>query len=108
VSIASAVDQLVSAVPDLLPLRVALGVGAVVVVTLVNLRGISESGNILAAPTYIFLVAMFGMIGFGLFRLFTGQLAVPPPLDAEMGHEPFTLFLAPACFCRRLRGHDWY
>src|SRR6266498_3325619 len=78
VSIASAVDQLVSAVPDLLPLRVLLGVGAVVLVTVVNLRGISESGNIFAAPTYIFLLAMFGLIGFGLFRQFTGQLVVPP------------------------------
>jgi hypothetical protein len=50
VSIASAVDQLVSAVPDLLPLRVVLGVGAVVLVTLVNLRGISESGQHLRRP----------------------------------------------------------
>lgn len=93
VSIASAVDQLVSAVPDLLPLRVVLGVGAVVLVTVVNLRGISESGNIFAAPTYIFLVAMFGLIGFGLFRQFTGELVVPPPPGAEIGHEPFTLFM---------------
>jgi amino acid transporter len=93
VSIASAIDQLVSAVPDLLPLRVVLGVAAVVLVTVVNLRGISESGNIFAAPTYIFLLAMFALIGFGLFRQFTGQLVVPPPPGAEIGHEPFTVFL---------------
>src|SRR5262249_49680121 len=54
--------------------------------------GISESGNIFAAPTYIFLLAMFALIGFGLFRLATGQLVVPPPPDAEIGHELFTLF----------------
>src|SRR3954453_20677850 len=46
VSIASAVDQLVSAVPGLLPARVLLGIVAVAVVTIANLRGIRESGNI--------------------------------------------------------------
>src|SRR4030088_2697081 len=46
VSIASAVDQLVAAVESLAPLRVALGVTAVAVVTLANLRGIRESGSI--------------------------------------------------------------
>src|SRR5205823_10343100 len=43
VSIASAVDQLISAVPTLIPLRVELGIGAVALVTLANLRGIRES-----------------------------------------------------------------
>jgi amino acid transporter len=93
VSIASAVDQLVSAVPDLLPLRVPLGVLAVGLITLVNLRGIRESGNIFAAPTYVFLVAMFSLIGFGLVREFTDGLVVPPPTGAEIGHEELTLVL---------------
>ena len=35
----------------------------------------------------------FGLIGFGLFRQFTGQLTVPPPIGAEIGTEPFNLFL---------------
>src|ERR671927_850368 len=46
VSIASAVDQLVSAVPSLAPVHVGLGVFAVALVTLANLRGIRESGSI--------------------------------------------------------------
>src|SRR5205085_2953415 len=53
VSIASAVDQLVSAVGTLIPLRVGLGVAAVALVSLANLRGIRESGTIFAAPTYV-------------------------------------------------------
>jgi hypothetical protein len=57
VSIASAVDQLVSAVPTLVPFRVELGVAAVALVTLANLRGIRESGSIFAAPTYVFLAS---------------------------------------------------
>src|SRR5437879_2105157 len=62
VSIASAVDQFVSTAPHLAPLRIWLGVAAVALVTLANLRGIRESGSIFAAPTYIFLVSMFTMV----------------------------------------------
>ncbi|MDQ3810646.1 MAG: APC family permease [Chloroflexota bacterium] len=93
VSIASAVDQLVSAVPDLVAWRVLLGVSAVGLITIANLRGIRESGTIFAAPTYIFLLAMFSLIGLGLVRYFSGELALSPPPGAEVGHEPFTLFL---------------
>jgi amino acid transporter len=93
VSIASAIDQLVSAVQILAPFRVWLGVAAVGLVTLANLRGIRESGSIFAAPTYVFLVSMFVMIGLGLFQLFTGQLFVPPPDELPPATEPLTLFL---------------
>jgi amino acid transporter len=85
---------LVSAAPPLVPYRVALGIAAITLVTLANLRGIRESGNIFAVPTYVFLAAMFGLIGTGLFLLYTGQLFVPPP--TELPHsaaQPLTLFL---------------
>ena len=84
VSIASAVDQLVSALPDLLSWKVPLGVGAIGLVTLANLRGIRESGSIFAAPTYVFLVAMYGLVGLGLVKLFMGDLVVPPPEDVHV------------------------
>ena len=93
VSIASAVDQLVSAVPTLLSLKVGLGIGAVGLVTLANLRGIRESGSIFAAPTYVFLAAMFAMVGGGMFLYFTGQLVVPPPPDLPPPTETLGLFL---------------
>jgi amino acid transporter len=93
VSIASAVDQLVSAMPLLVPLRIWVGIVAVALVTLANLRGIRESGSIFAAPTYVFLAAMFTMIGGGLFLYFTGQFYVPPPEHLPPPVEPFTLFL---------------
>jgi amino acid transporter len=93
VSIASAVDQLVSAVPTLIPLRVELGIGAVALVTLANLRGIRESGSIFAAPTYVFLASMFAMVGGGLFFYFTGQLSVPPPGRFPPVTETFGPFL---------------
>src|SRR6202158_2094038 len=93
VSIASAIDQLVSAVPTLLPLKVELGIGAVGLVTLANLRGIRESGSIFAAPTYVFLAAMFAMVGGGMFFYFTGQLVVPPPASLPPPTETLSLFL---------------
>jgi len=92
VSIASAVDQLIAAVPTLDDWRVWLGVGAVALITLANLRGIRESGSIFAVPTYVFLAAMYGMIGTGLFLLATDQLAVPRT-EAPPVTETFTLFL---------------
>ena len=93
VSIASAVDQLVSAVQPLASLRILLGIAAVALVTLANLRGIRESGSIFAAPTYVFLAAMFTLIGGGLFLYFTGQFYVPPPPELPPPTEPLTLFL---------------
>jgi amino acid transporter len=98
VSIASAVDQLVSAVVPLLPLRVELGVGAVCLVSLANLRGIRESGSIFAFPTYMFLAAMFSMIGIGLFLFATGQFVVPPPLEIPPPTEALSLFLVLRAF----------
>jgi amino acid transporter len=93
VSIASAVDQLVSAVPTLLPLKVELGIAAVALVTLANLRGIRESGSIFAVPTYVFLASMFVLIGGGLVMYFSGQLYVPPPETIARPTEAFGLFV---------------
>ena len=92
VSIASAVDQMIAAVPTVGDWRVSLGVGAVALITLANLRGIRESGNIFAVPTYVFLLAMYGMIGAGFFFLATGELAVPET-ERPSATEPFSLFL---------------
>jgi amino acid transporter len=93
VSIASAVDQLVSAVEVLTPLRVELGVAAVALVSIANLRGIRDSGNIFAAPTYVFLGAMFLMLGLGLYSQATGQFYVPPPASIPAPTEALSLFL---------------
>jgi amino acid transporter len=92
VSIASAVDQLIAAVPTLGSFRVWLGVGAIGLITLANLRGIRESGNIFALPTYVFLLAMYGMIGTGLFLLATDWLTIPHT-EAPPVVEAFTVFL---------------
>ncbi|HEY3078323.1 MAG TPA: APC family permease [Chloroflexota bacterium] len=79
VSVAAGVAALTSVFPGWFDYRVAIGIGFVVVLCLGNLRGIRESGAIFTAPTYVYLIAMFGLLAYGLFRYATGSL---PPYEA--------------------------
>jgi amino acid transporter len=84
VSIASGVAQITSLLPEWLPYQVPLGVGAVVLIMLANLRGIRESGSIFAVPTYLFVGLMYALIGYGLYQmLFGGGLTYEPPASAR-------------------------
>ena len=86
VSIAAGVAALTSIFPGLFDYRVAVGVGFVVLLTLGNLRGIRESGTIFTAPTYVYLVAIYGLLAYGLFRFATGTLPeYQPPPDVGAG-----------------------
>ncbi|HKB29159.1 MAG TPA: APC family permease [Candidatus Limnocylindrales bacterium] len=79
VSTASAVEQVISAVPQAADIRLAIGVGAILLITLGNLRGLRESGNLFAIPTYLFVGSAMLMIAIGLFRiLVNGEHAAPP------------------------------
>ena len=69
VSTSSAVEQIVSAVPDLHAVQMYIGVGAIALITIGNLRGIREAGNIFAVPTYLFVVAALSMIAIGTYRI---------------------------------------
>jgi amino acid transporter len=69
VSTSSAVEQLTSAAPDLFPLHIVIGVVVVVLITIGNLRGLRESGNIFAIPTYLFVGSALLMIGMGVYRV---------------------------------------
>lgn len=68
VSISSAVAAMISAFPELHSDRVAIGVGFIILVTVVNLRGIRESGSIFAVPTYLFLFGVIALIAIGIVR----------------------------------------
>ncbi len=69
VSTSSAVEQITSAVPALAPISVGIGITAIGLMTIANLRGLREAGNIFAVPTYLFLGSAFLMIGMGVFRI---------------------------------------
>ncbi|MBZ0304683.1 MAG: amino acid permease, partial [Anaerolineae bacterium] len=86
VSISSGVAQITSAVPELLDYRVHLAVSIIILMTIINLRGVRESGRIFAVPTYFFLGIMFLTLGMGAYRYFTGNLPEIDPATVEPVH----------------------
>jgi len=76
VSVASGVDNIISALPFLDPFRVEIAVGFVVLLAAVNLRGVSESSKAFAIPTYLFIASIAVMIVTALVRTFLGDAPV--------------------------------
>jgi amino acid transporter len=70
VSISSAAANLGALVPFIADNKITFAVTAIVVLTAINLRGIRESGTAFAIPTYAFMIGIFLMISWGLFRSF--------------------------------------
>ena len=83
VGISAGVGALVSAAPSLLPHTLVLCLGILAIITLINLRGVRETGNLFMVPTYLFIVCLLGVIGLGLIKeLLSGghpMPVVPPP-----------------------------
>jgi amino acid transporter len=100
VSISSGVAQLVSAYPALFQYRVYIGVGLIMFVMLINLRGVKEAGVAFAIPTYFFIIIMYVMLFLGLLQVITGQLGMvaQPPAIAIESLKPLTLFLVLRAF----------
>jgi amino acid transporter len=96
VSVASGVAQIVSAYPSLFPYRVLISVIAVLFITLINLRGVKESGTAFAIPTYFFIVMMLLTVGTGMVRQLSGGLGSvsdPPSLEFARPLAIITPFL---------------
>ncbi len=97
VSTAAGIAAITSAFPSLFPYRVELAVIAIAIMTVGNLRGIREAGTIFAAPTYIFVISIFGVIAIGLWKYTSGSLpAFSPPSDwvtEYHGVQAVSLFL---------------
>jgi amino acid transporter len=83
VSVASGVDNIISAFPELHVARVEIAIGFVVVLMAINLRGVSESSKAFAVPTYVFIGSVAVMVVVGLFRTALGD----PPVAASAGFE---------------------
>jgi amino acid transporter len=88
VSTASAVEQVISAVPEVAAWRLAMCAGAVVLITLGNLRGLRESGNIFAVPTYLFVGSALVMISVGVVRVVGFGEGAPPPQSVPGAPDP--------------------
>ena len=72
VSIAAAVDNIVSAFDGLGDHIVIMAVLLIALITFLNLRGVRESGTAFAIPTYAFMVAIFLMVGWAIVRMLNG------------------------------------
>ncbi|WP_075982729.1 APC family permease [Bacillus massilinigeriensis] len=83
VSISAGTDAITSAIPSLHEHNVIISIVLVIFITILNLRGITESASVLAYPVYLFVFALFILIGKGIFNILTGQ--VPPDLHAPIG-----------------------
>ncbi len=120
VSVSAGVAAITSAFPSLNGSQVLMGVGLIFVIMLLNLRGIKESGTIFAAPTYLFIFSFLGLLGFGLFKVMTGDYTPVITSSTDLGAikestraitdfntHPLTLFLLLQAFaagCSALTG----
>jgi amino acid transporter len=94
VSVAAGIVAIVSAVPSIAHLQTELSIGAVVLITLVNLRGVRESGVLFAIPTYAFILAFLALIGTGITRCATGTCPhAVVPHQLPVGTGAITLFI---------------
>lgn len=101
VSTSAGVAAITSAFPGLFEHRVLISVGVVALMAILNLRGIRESGNVFAAPTYLYVVAMLGLLALGFYLALTGHLPhyePTSPLPEGHGVEVLTLLLVLRAF----------
>lgn len=108
VSISSGTDQVASAIPAVRPFQVEIAVFAVILMTVINLRGVKESGRVFAVPTYFFVGMMFLTLGVGFFRWFNGSLGTVENVEmVRRTAENVSLFLILHAFssgCTALTG----
>jgi amino acid transporter len=112
VSVVAGVAAITSAVPALAPHAVSLSLGFVVLLTIVNLRGVKESGRAFAVPTYGFVLAIYAMLAVGFAKVAFGGGVSAESAHLELHHVAhtgglFTVFLVLRAFasgCTALTG----
>ena len=83
VSVSAGIRAVTSAVPWLLPYSVLLALLAIFILTMINLRGVRESGTIFAIPTYLFILGVIITVVLGLAR-FAGLFGLTPPVPPTL------------------------
>ena len=108
VSISSGTDQIVSVFPQWHNHQVVLGLILIAFMTMMNLRGVKESGSAFAVPTYFFIGVCTFTLGVGVFKWWAGSLEVVQ--GVELAHSvamPLSAFLVLRAFssgCTALTG----
>jgi len=106
VSLTAGVAAIASAFPGLWPYRVTLALVLLAIITIINLRGLRETGVVMAVPVYLFLITYLSMLAYGAVRLWIDG---PTPLKIVTPQivEPLTLVLVLHAFatgCTALTG----
>lgn len=110
VAISAGVGALVSVVPSLLPHTLLLCLGILLLLTLVNLRGVRDSGAAFTVPTYLFIGCLVGVIGLGVARTIgdaghpTPVVRAPPLRQAVAAGSAWLLLRAFASGCAAMTG----
>jgi amino acid transporter len=83
VSTAAAIAQIQSVIPQAFDIRIEIAFLSIALITVANLRGLRESGNIFAVPTYLFVGLALAIVAIGALRILTGTVGtIPPEPDA--------------------------
>ena len=104
VSLTAGVEAIASAFPFLWPHRVSASLALLAVIALFNLRGLRESGTLMAIPVYLFLSIYLPLLGYGVVRLWIHR---PALAAAPLPGEPLTALLILRTFsagCTALTG----
>ena len=75
VSVSAGTDAITSAFPSLHTHNVMIAILFVLFLTILNLRGVTESASILAYPVYLFVLALFILIGAGIYKILMGEVS---------------------------------
>lgn len=106
VSVASGVENIASAAPGLMPHKELIGVLVILIIMLFNLRGIRESANVFALPTYFFIFSLVILLGASAWHFFIGEAVAVAPIVHE-SYPAIPLFLLLRAFssgCSALTG----
>jgi amino acid transporter len=97
VSVVAGVAAITSAAPSLSRHAVSLSVGFVLLLTLMNLRGVKESGKAFAVPTYGFLLGIYVMFAVAGYRVLSGEHLLAPtaglPIHPEHSYAGLAVLL---------------
>jgi amino acid transporter len=95
VSTAAAIAQIQSVIPQAYEVRIEIAFVSISLITIANLRGLRESGNIFAVPTYLFVGLALAIVAIGAVGFVTGTAAprVPEPDAVPFGTEAFGVLL---------------
>lgn len=83
VSVSAGTDAITSAFPSLHEYNIEIAILFLLFLTIINLRGVTESASILAYPVYLFVAALIILIVTGIYKILTGQFS--PNLHAAIG-----------------------